>query len=871
MRRGNRCALACGTVLLVLAAFAEPARAQQDTTVTPLLVELRIDRGRSRVAQALSRDSVVLVPLADFLDLAGLPAAEIEAGRSARGWLEPEHIRFVFDAWGWHVTRGSQRDTLTADAVAWQNGALFVAAALLDRVFGVRTQMMWSELTLLIAAADSLPSVRRAARALRREAWTRYVPAPLAESLLVLPHAWADGAVLDWALTGAVPGLDENAGVRLGLGAQVWGGGLEIQHQSSRGARRWESSTAWSWLRAFPAARLVRQVRAGETMTDGPRPRMVRGGVVTNAPYLRPALFDVDYVRGRLPIGWEAELYQGGRLVSYASLDSQTAFTLDLPLVYGANPLEQVVYGPSGELRHWAREFFVPQERLARGRFEYSIGGGECRADACDAAGVADLRYGLSSRLTVQGGVEGAWGVDGRGVSWHPYGLGALGISGSLNLVASVVRDGYARGRILFDPSPDVHADVEYTHSDTTTASLLYTSGRDPHRVVGSAFIRPGFLGGKLQFQASGTFAERVGSSRHSLRAGAAVRLSGGRLAADLVQDGERPAGGAARATSGVDGTLYLLLQGPWRALRRSLVSAAVQSRCDDDVLRCVPRPRSLAVAVGRSLRAQVRLDLQARWQRGVRGVSIEAALTAGWPTARLVSRTSYLPDGDAVSAQSLEGSVLWDRSRGRLSFSDGRSLGRGGLAGVVFLDLDGDGWKDEDEDGIPGVLLRVGSNAVVSDSLGRWSSSDLTAFERATVEVDSLSLGNPLWVPVAPRIAVSPTPNSFQFVPVPVVEGGEVGGRVVWGVAGQGLGGVRVVLRNVATGVRREATTFSDGAFYALGLPPGTYELGVEESVLAELRARAEPVRFDVLRGGGQRVEGLTLVLERMGGGAGR
>ena len=871
MDRGAHRAGACGLALIALAAIAEPAAAQQDTTLAPLLVELRIDRGRSRVSQALSRDSIVLVPLGDFLELAGLPAPDVEAGTAVRGWIEPRHVSFVIDTRARHVARGGQRDTLRAEDVAWQDGALFVSAGVLDRVFAVRAQMMWSELTLLVADADSLPSVRRAGRLLRREAWMSYVPPPAAESLLSLPRAWADGAVLDWAVSGTMPGVDDNAGLRLGLGAQLLGGGVEIQHQSSRIPRGWQSTTTWSWLRAFPGGAAVRQLRAGETMTDGLRPRSVRGAVVSNAPYLRPALYGVDYVRGVLPIGWEAELYQGGRLVSYATLDSLTTFALGLPLVYGANAMEQVVYGPGGEVLRTAREFYVPQERLARGRLEYSVGWGECRADPCDAIGVADLRAGLSSRLTVQGGVEGAWGADRERVRWHPYWLAAFGLTGSLNLIASAVRGGFARGRVLFDPSPDAHVDVEYTLSDTTAAGLLYSGGREPRRLTGALFLQPAFLGRNVQIQASGTFARRAAGSRHSVRGGAALRVGGGRIALDLVQDGERPAGDPVRATSGADGSLQVLLRGPWRALARSLIAATVQSRCEGEVLRCAPRPQFASVAFGRTLWGQVRLDLQARWQRGTRGLSLEAVLTAGWPSSRLVSRTSLSPDGEAVSSQSLEGSVLWDRSRGRLAYSDGRSLGRGGLTGVVFLDLDGDGWKDGDEQALPDVLLRVGSNAVVTDSLGRWSSSDLTAFEPAIVEVDSLSLGNPLWSPVVARLAVSPIPNSFRFVPVPVVEGAEVSGQVLWGVAGRGVGGLRVVMRDAATGARREATTFSDGTFYLLGLPPGTYDLGIEESLLAELRARAETVRFDVGRGGGQRIEGLTLVLERANDAGGR
>ena len=41
--------------------------------------------------------------------------------------------------------------------------------------------------------------------------------------------------------------------------------------------------------------------------------------------------------------------------------------------------------------------------------------------------------------------------------------------------------------------------------------------------------------------------------------------------------------------------------------------------------------------------------------------------------------------------------------------------------------------------------------------------------------------------------------------------------------------------------------TTFSDGAFYAVGLRPGEYEAIVPDEVLALLKARQVPVRFRV------------------------
>src|SRR5207248_5878004 len=92
-------------------------------------------------------------------------------------------------------------------------------------------------------------------------------------------------------------------------------------------------------------------------------------------------------------------------------------------------------------------------------------------------------------------------------------------------------------------------------------------------------------------------------------------------------------------------------------------------------------------------------------------------------------------------ASQFVQGSVLWNRSDGRLTYAPGPSLQRAGLTGRVFLDENGDGRWEAGEPVVPGVRVLVGTSSASSDSSGWFRVWDLVPFEPVLVTVDSLSI----------------------------------------------------------------------------------------------------------------------------------
>src|SRR3546814_10416771 len=73
--------------------------------------------------------------------------------------------------------------------------------------------------------------------------------------------------------------------------------------------------------------------------------------------------FDKTSFRGDLPAGWDAELYRNGQLLAFATLNGDGRYEfLDVPLQYGTNRFEIVLYGSQGQIRRELNQLQVRSE-----------------------------------------------------------------------------------------------------------------------------------------------------------------------------------------------------------------------------------------------------------------------------------------------------------------------------------------------------------------------------------------------------------------------------------------------------------------------------------------------------------------------------
>lgn len=852
MRRFAYHALLAGGVLAAGPLVPHTASAQQ-SDLFEMVVELRIHRGPNQVIFALGRDTTVLVPLGQFTEIAETRVTDVSPDRRFAGLDARARSPYVFVTDSGYVRRGPDTRALDSLEAVWRDGDLFIATHILAWTLDVEAYINWSELQLVIRNASHLPVVRRFERERQRRA-LEGTDGNGHERFEISPSTpFVDGAALDWGFTSSTREPLQTSTVDVGLGSQLAGGSLDIRYTRRQTPVDVDMRLAFSWMRAWPQKQWVRQAWAGEFSGTGRTHALVRGAGISNAPFLRPVQFADEILSGTFPEGWEVEVYRGDRLVGFTQVDDSRRYAIDLPVRYGPNPLELVAYGPHGEVVRTARTFEIPFQRLPDGEFEYGVSGGACVTQLCTATFNVDARYGFTDRVTAQIGSD-FFSRDGRSDLWHPYALVSVAATRSLSVTAEAVVNGLARLRTDVAPTPDLRLSGSHTLFDNSDAAPLVGSPIERHRTELNAFWRPSWVHDRLFFEANAFRSSGQYQTMHRARLAGTVRLSGARLTQAVTYERTRTALASTSSRTRTDSEINTVLRGPWPWARGALVSGGVGV----ETIRGLAQVRG---GVGRQLYGPLRFDLNTAWTDG-QGWSVDLSLTSVLRSLRTVSRNRYTRDQGIQGLQHVEGSVLWNRPAGRAEFSNGRALGRSGIAGEVFLDIDGNGTRDPGEPAVEDVTVRVASTPTRTNSSGQFVVRDLVPFETTVIEIDTLSIAIPLWVPAHPTVVVHPAPNSFQLVPLPLVQAGEITGRVRFAGGGP-VSGIPVVIVNRETGDSTRVVTFSDGSFYLMGIRPGRYLMAVSDGTLDRLQAAADPVAFEVA-GGSTGTGPMTITVRR-------
>jgi hypothetical protein len=824
---------------LALAVAPRPAVAQvADSSLEASLLDVRLGQVASRTLPALRIGEEALLPLAQFFDLAEVKVSLDPAGR-ATAVLEPEGITIAVDEGS---ARANERFiAVPAGYARFRDGDLFLAASVLAALIESEIVVDWASLEATVVDPSRFPVAERDRRARARAALASHDPGADA-TRLVRParRAW-DGFVLDYSWFAPSSDLVGGSSYAVAAGADVAGGSLEASVRSNGRAGDGDVDVDGSWLGVWRGNRSIQQLRLGDGPASGPRPRNVRGVYLTNAPYVRPSLLGTYAYNGRLPAGWEIEAYRGGQLVGLDSVLGDGSYAVEVPVLFGENPVEFVAYGPFGERQTFSRTYRAHAALLPAGRAEYAASAGACRFSPCAGAANADLRYGLSRRWTANAGMEQIWRDTLPDLS-HPYVSATGSLTYAWSMQAEAVANALLRGGLAFEPNLNVRVSADYTRFDRdVVASFANPLGRRSQLRL-ATFIRPDLRRDYFYLDATGELATRADGTSMRLHGGVSAKVGGLRVQPYARLEREAPHAGTATSRAFAGLTAFLIPSGRvGPVLRNSWFRASYESEG-------LSSPRLATLSVARPLLTSLRIETGISWIRGSGAPTFTLTLASAFDVLRSFTSVSAQSGSATSMTQYLQGSLLYDRRRG-VTFDAGPSLQRAGIAGTVFLDRNGNGVRDDGEDALPNVRVQVGTGSAVTDSAGEYRVWDIVPFEPVVVAADSMSFESPLWVPGDEVLAVMPSPNHFTSVDVPLSTGAVIEGKVVreFGGALQGVPGVTLELKETGTGRLRRVVTFTDGAFYLLGVRPGEYELVVGSRTLQLLRQTAEPRRFTV------------------------
>jgi hypothetical protein len=746
-----------------------------------------------------------------------------------------------------------------SDDVFVDGANVYVAAQRLGELIEATIDVDVATLTISIKRDAGFPAqIKLDARQRRRDEALLAIGDETSEPSGSIPFRPRSGAgVLEWSLGGPLHRESAPSTVDLRGGMGLYGGMLQLHGMVLVGSAEATTSVLdreVSYRRVFPGNRWLQQLSLGNVQSEGAEARPMQGIALTNAPFVRGLQFaDVAFSRP-LPPGWEYEVYEGSRLVGFA--DENRSGPMNVPLRYGTTPLRVRLYGPAGEIVESNVSYVIPVEQLRGGEWQYAAGGGRCAQAQCSGLWYADLRHGLSRTLTVQAGADAR-----RDSTWggiRPYGaVSYLPAPGWITGIQAR-RDSYVRGSVQSYSEGHVDGGVSAGLNLPGEGGVSISNGVDAVWFAQSTLRIRGVFP-RLTDRAF-TLSSRMESPQHGgvsqwdLSATAPIRI--GMLELGVQSDPFAIARGAALGPPLMRIAPTIALG---RGIFRRLAYPVIRLETGIQQGALVQWEGAVSLQPGKGF-----VSVSVRHAPGLGGTQLTVGGSYALGLGRVLARMSRRGGDQIDGGFSASGAVAFGSVRHVTPLEYG-GLGLAGVEGHVFRDLDGDGRLGPQDEPVGGVTVRIGGLLARTDSAGRYSLWNVLPYQAVNVQLDTLSLEDPAWVPALPARALRPSPQQYTSIEFGLVRTREVVGQLVAGARIPTLAGVGLELRDAVSGSLHAARTFSDGAFYFSRVRPGRYRLTLAKSSSSALGIDAPPqVDVEVGASGDEIVELPPIKLER-------
>ena len=565
-----------------------------------------------------------------------------------------------------------------------------------------------------------------------------------------------------------------------------------------------------------------------------------RGFVVTNRPVDRSLDFDRTDFRGELPRGWDAELYRNGALVAFANdrADGRYEF-LGIPLQYGQNRFEVVLYGPQGQLRRQVKSVPVGIGSIPPRQTWYWAGADEEGRDLINLVSVPTtarrgwrgglgLERGLNTKTSLAASLHSLWPIDGGRRNFAEVALRrALGPAlGEVSAAFDQTGSHAFRGQIL------AQLGRTNVNIETIWAGGGFVSDRVVRGTTGLHTISADHVFGKgrtsIPVHVDARYVQRSsGDDSIELTARSSLSLGHVSLTGELAYRGQRRAYGpdpppqaeAALLLNARIGRVRLRGEGRWRLAPDSRFESAMlvgEWSAGDSLLH--PAQWRAELGYDRALsRAHMGLGYIRRFDRVLLSATGEAA-SDGSVAAGLGFAFSIGPD---------------PRRSGGVRVTPDKLASQGSTLVRLYRDTNGNGRRDTGEPPEKDVQVTAGRVSVprLTDAHGEVVIDGLETFQAVLIGVDGSTMPDPQVQPSTFGRVVVPRPGNMAIVELPLVAAGDVDGTLVRD-GGGALEGIDLELVDAEGNVRSKARSDFDGFFLFESVSYGSYSVKIAKLV---------------------------------------
>ena len=817
------------------------------------------------------------LPVKALTDALEFPLAYSEAGIS--GWLLNKDMPF-------NIALAEDTGFIPTD-LGW---CAYPQA--LERLFPVKINYSPSTLTLQIQPSVTLPMDARLARLAARQ------------TLIMNPEATGpsykyvenDYHWLSW------PIIDMNANISASSGQVMQGlsnfeaaGDLFKMTARLRMAARYDQGFESARLSLFRESDLANQLGrlkarsfALGDVSAYSQPLLGlstsgRGATISNRPLFQPDKFDAASVRGPLPKGWEAELYDGQILLAFVTkADANGDYLFEnIALRPGYNRLTVKLFGPHGEEEqrvisqfvgselipakrlHYAAGFIEPEASLFGGMFSqdeaqpdppvlHGIYGQDIYGQASSSQnpyGFLSLNYGLSSKHSARFDMRSDGNNHLAGLSLISSALGGYGL-------VRMASDGKGRPAVqarfqrrLFEQSSFSIGAVDYGDLKTNI------NGDGPASIRKQANLRLDSqiqLGrGLLPFQTETIWVERADKSR---ALNMSARLSG--QLSHMRWSNSLKLYDSTDQSQQMQGELLISRRLGGARLRASMGYSY------DQAFKLSHASLAFQKKLGRDsfLQASAAYDMDRRLS------AFDASLTHNFDNLALSLKSGANSDGTWSAGLGLSMALFYDKSKGHIATARPGLSRSGTIAPRVFDDLNENGIFDQGDKVLSGVQF-ITDNSLRSETgnvRGVTQISNLPTAKYINSEIKLASIEDPFLYPQDIGRQMILRPGQVLSYDVPLVAVGEAEGHLTLLKDGieTPIAGVTIQAIDASGNIIVATKSEYDGYFYFGKLPAIDLTLRVKDEAVKSVKGAHTPMPISLSRSA-PTILGLALRIE--------
>lgn len=745
-----------------------------------------------------------------------------------------------------------QENGLSADDFVITDLGYYLKPKIFSELFGLEFTINFNNLSVRLETDDAMPVVAQRERERRRERLDRrqnefqrkFDPLEFDRD----PSLFNAG-FLDYNLTSNFNyGGNNQYLYSTTIGTELLGGdfqGAVFGSYSKTSSSLRSNGLRWRYgIRENP---WISTISAGQTTADGLLPVAITGLSITNEPIEPRRFYGETAFSGTAMPDSEVELYRNNTLIDFAETDEGGSYRFIVPLSYGSSQYSMRIFNSDGQVSRRDAHVQIPFQFLPPGDITYNINAGRLDnpiSGSTDRGFVskADLTAGLTNWLTASGGVEYFDDFHDNLPSFHGTISSRFFTNYLVSLEAANNAFYRANASVIYPSSASLNLD--YTRFNQKGG--IYNPGRNESSFRANIFTP--FELGELPFFVRWSFTndQREDGSIYRYRADLNTRIGKANI---RIGYRDTQTGSFAFKTTAVSRLQFSPSYSFGRSRQHPPLLRGIYLRAMMNFIPSRSEVEDLEFQISRNIFKKGRFNLSAG--RNFTGSFNIIRFSLAFDFNQVRSNTSVRTSRQSASfTQSIRGSAGFDSNNNQVMLSNRQQAGRSGLAVRMFVDQNGNGKYDPEDEIIPQRAIRLGrAGGKTITKNGITYISQLQPYRQYNMSVNKSAVNNPLLVPDLQNFSVITDPNQFKLIEIPFYMTGVVDGMVhkISGDDKEGLSGIRLFLTqiNVPPGVEpftEEIRTFSDGSFYSYEIPPGDYELEVDPTQVEFLNVLPDP-----------------------------